>query len=248
MAHGNRHFATIEASGEEVIIIGYRSKTNDVLVALPAALTQQESQNLRMVVGSEAAQQKDYLMDQVGGSILAQAHHPTAGTDWQTFLLRSAASGRSSIARRMTMKELNFLDQTQKAFFGGYGPSIEPEVDARRKNRISAQDAMMNGQPVPEPAYIAPAPVATAAPAVDPMQAAMLEALSAIAAGQAALTEKLDALGAPEKKKPAPRKKPAAKKAAPKKATTPAPEAVVEVAPEVVAETVGLSSEGALVE
>lgn len=252
MSQGNRHFATIEGSGEEVIIIGYRAKTNDVLVAIPAALTQEESQNLRMVVQSAAAQGKDYLMDQVGGSVLGGAHHPSAGVDWQTFLLRAAASGRSSVARRMTIKELNFLDPSQKAFFGGYGPSIEPEVDARRKSRIQAQDAALNGQALPEPAQVAPAPVAApvepAAPAVDPVQAAMLEALSSIAAGQAALTEKLDSLGAA--KKPASRRKPAAKKkAAPKKAAAPAPapEPEVEVTP-VVADTAGFATEDAIVE
>lgn len=226
---GNRHFAIFEGNGEEVIILGYRQKTNDVLICFPSALSQQEGQALRLVVQSETAQKKDYLMDQVSGSVLGAAHHPSAGVDWQTYLIRQAATGRSQAVRKVTMKELNFQDASQKAFFGGYGPSIEPEVDAARKQRINAQDAMMNGQPLPEPPMPAPAPAVEAAPAApaEDTNSALVAALAGIAQTNAAILEKLDKMDKPARKPASRRKTPAKRKTAAKK-EEPAPAPVVE--------------------
>lgn len=254
MTNGTRHFGTVEGSGEEIIILGYNPKHNDILAAFPAAMTAEEAQNLRMVAQSAVAQGKDYLMDSISGNVLDGAHHPSAGVSWQTFLIRAAAGGRSSVARKLTMKEVAFADQSQKAFFGGYGASIEPDVDARRKNRKMAQEAMLAGQPLPEPVVAAPAstpaPAAPAEPAADP-NAALVAALGAIVQGQNALMEKLDSLSAPAAKKPTTtRRKPAAKKkAAPtKKAAAPAPEPVVEVAEPVVDNTEGFATTDAVSE
>lgn len=224
MTYGNRHFGIYEGNKEEVIILGYRKKTNDVLIAFPSALQQQDAQDLRRIVSGEAAQKKDYLMDTVGGSVLASAHHSSAGIDWQTYLLKQAESGRGNgVVRKTTMKEIEFFDQSQKAFFAGYGNSIEPEIEALRQNRLQAQEASLTGRQVlPEPTVeeinaakarqeaaanlAATALAAPAAPVVDP-NAALVAALSAIAAGQQAILEKLSEGDA----KPTPRKKPARK-------------------------------------
>ena len=199
MTDNNRHFAKFIPNGEEVVIIGYRKKTNDVLVVFPSAMTQQESQELRRIVQSAEAQGKDYLMDVVSGSILQGAHHPS-GTDWQTYLIKQAATGRSQTVRKITMKDLEFYDKDQHAFFAGYGTSIEPEVDALRNNRIAHQDAALNGRPMPEPQTSITAPVPAAAPAAPTESAELVSALSAIAQGQAAILEALGNMNKPAKK------------------------------------------------
>lgn len=179
----SRHFATLVASGEEVIILGYRSKSNEVLVAFPSAMPASESQVLRQIALSDAAQRKDYLVDIDGNSVLEAAHHPASGMDWQTHLIRQGVTGRSSQVRKLTMKELNFYDASQKALFGGYGESVEPK-------KVEA--------PVVAPA-VAPIQVAPA-PAPD---TAMVDALTALAATQQAILEKLTAMDAPKPKKAA---------------------------------------------
>jgi hypothetical protein len=219
MSEGNRHFAKFIPTGEEVVVIGYRQKTNDVLVTFPSAMAQQESQDLRRIVMSKEAQSKDFLMDVVGGSVLQSAHHPS-GTDWQTYLIRQAAMGRSQSVRKLTVKDLEFYDDSQKAYFGGYGESIEPEVDAVRKTRIQAQDAAMSGRPLPEPIVATAAPVAPVEPAA---ASEMVSALTAIAQGQAAILEALANMNKPAKKAPR-RKAPTKRKVATKKVTAPTTE------------------------
>jgi len=215
MPDHNRHFGKYVPNGEEVVIIGYRKKTNDVLVVFPSAMSQQESQDLRRIVQTNEAQQKDFLMDVVGGSILQGAHHPS-GTDWQTYLIKQAATGRSQAVRKITMKDLTFYDQSQHAFFSGYGPSIEPEVDALRKTRIDHQDAALNGRPMPAPVAPITAPVPEAAPAAPEANADLTSALTAIAQGQAAILEVLGKMNKPAKAK-TPTKKPVRRRVAAKR-------------------------------
>jgi len=208
---GDRHFAKYEPNGEEVIILGYRQKTNDVLIAFPSAMSQQEAQDFRRIVQGSDAQSKDFLMDVVGGSVLQAAHHPS-GVDWQTHLVRQGATGRSAAVRRVTMKDLDFYDQTQKAYFGGYGESIEPEVDALRKQRIQAQDAALHGRPLPEPTDIRTPVPAAPAPVAAPVDTALVDALGAIAASQKAILEQLATMSKPAPRKTTTRKKTTRKK------------------------------------
>jgi len=225
---GNRHFATLENGGEEVIVLGHRVKTNEVLVCFPSALPQTEAQELRRIVLSETAQRKDYLMDQVGGSVLGMAHH-SSGKTWEAHVLTMAMARRGNAVRKMTMKELIFSDPTQKAFFAGYGPSIEPEVDAIRKNRIAAQDAMLNGRAIPLPVQAIPTAAVDlppAAPAVpDAANAALISALASIAQTNAAILARLDTLEKGAKAEKAPGKKPGPK---PKPKVVPAPVATTD--------------------
>lgn len=220
MELGNRHFGKFIPNGEEIIIFGYRQKTNDMLVAFPSALNQQESQDLRRVVQTQESQGKDFLMDVVGGSVLQTAHHPSANVDWQTFLVRQAASGRSQAVRRVTMKDVEFYDASQKAYLSGYGPSIEPEVDALRKSRIQHQDAAMQGRPMPEPTPAELAPVAVAPAPVAPVNAELVSALAAIAQGQVAILEALQKQNKPAVKRTPVKRKAVGKKAVVKKADT----------------------------
>ncbi len=224
---GNRHFATLETGGEEVIVLGHRVKTNEVLVCFPSALPQTEAQELRRIVLSETAQRKDYLMDQVGGSVLGMAHH-SSGKTWEAHVLTMAMARRGNAVRKMTMKELIFSDPTQKAFFAGYGPSIEPEVDAIRKNRIAAQDAMLNGRQIPLPIQaipnatvdLPPAAAPAAQAASDATNSALIAALASIAQTNAAILTKLEKLEKGAKAEKPPGKKPGPK---PKVAAAPAP-------------------------
>lgn len=243
MSYGNRHFGKYSSNGEEVVILGYRKKTNEVLIVFLSALQQQEAQDLRSIVSAEYAQKKDYLMDNVGGNVLEKAHHPS-GNDWQSYLMRQAVARRGGMVRSVSLKDVEFFDEGQKAFFGGYGVSIEPEIEALRQSRVQAQEAALSGRTVlPEPtqeeiqaammrqkAADAAAMEATKSPesaAVEDPNAALIAALGAIVQGQQAIVEKLDAALAPVSAAPAkkPRatrkttKKPATRKTA-KKATT----------------------------
>lgn len=231
MSYGNRHFGKNLATGEEIIIIGYRKTANEILAAFTAGLQQQEAQDLRRIVGSESAQKKDYLMDSIGGSILADAHHPS-GTDWQRYLIGLAASGRGSGAvRRLSVKDVEFFDPSQKAFYMGYGPSIEPEIDALRRGRIDAQEAQAAGRAVlPEPTtaeikaaqdrqaaanatVVVPQDEPAVAASVPDTNMAILQALQDITGRLSALESAPAAAPAP-----APAKKPAKKPAAKKRA------------------------------
>lgn len=218
MAHGDRHFAKFVGggnahNGEDVVILGYRAKTNEVLVAFLSALSITEAQELRRIAQSDMAQKKDYLMDVVGGSVLGQAHHPS-GKDWQTYLIQAASRGGRAV-RRVTMKDLQFLDESQKAFFGGYGPSIEPEVDRVRKARARAQESALTGAPLPEPTpdelqrasqslgYTAQPPAPAAPSEQDTMLKSITESLAMLAQQQAALTQAISGLKSnDEPKKP----------------------------------------------
>ncbi len=200
----SRHFATISPSGEEVILLGHRATSNEVLVAFPSAMPASESQALRQIALSEAAQKQDYLLGTTGKTILEITHHPS-GVAWQTYLIRQGVTGRSSQVRKLTMKEINFYDPSQKALFSGYGESIEPKS--------------VNPDPVP----LTPAPAPTDTAMVDglsalaPTDTAMVDALSTLAATQQAILEKLTAMDAPAKKsatKRAPRKRGPKKKPA----------------------------------
>ena len=195
----SRHFATISPSGEEVILLGHRATSNEVLVAFPSAMPASESQSLKQIALSDAAQGQDYLLGTSGKSILETTHHPS-GVDWQTHLIRQGVTGRSSQVRKLTMKEINFYDPSQKALFSGYGESIEPKT--------IAPDTM-----TPDPVT----PAAIPAPASVPADTAMVDALTALAATQQAILEKLTAMDAPAKKpapKRAPRKRGTKKKSA----------------------------------
>jgi hypothetical protein len=205
MSQGNRHFASVVGTNEEVAILGYRSKTGSVLVCYLSALPQSEAQALRNILQGPEAQGKDFLMDSVSGSVLEKAHHPSAGRSWQEHLIRLAAS-RNQTVRQLTLKDLNFYDATQKAYFSGYGPSIEPDIDRLRKARIIAQDAQIAGRSIPEPSQeqinqaLASLPPATASSAAVPTPAAapapsqtdaIVGALAMLAQSQQAMMEML---------------------------------------------------------
>ena len=245
----NRHFGKytgggVSGGGEDIVILGHRATENDLLVCFLAAMTIEYAQQLRSIAMSDEAQRRDYLMP-----VLAGAHHRT-GDNWQSFMIRAASRGGRTV-RKITMKDVEFYDATQKAFFSGYGASIEPEEDARRKARNAAQTAILTGVPVAPPteeqiqaamaaqAPLQAVPAAPAAPAApDPAMAMIAEALASLAAGQAALSAAVNNMQAPApaapRKKPGP--KPGTKKAkAPRRMADPAPAPVVDVVAETTA-------------
>jgi len=255
MSYGNRHFGKINSSNEEIVIMGYREKTNDVLVVVLAALQQQEAQDLRAIVSAETAQKKDYLMDTVGGNILASVQHPS-GTDWQEYLLKlGERRGGNGVIRKLSLNDVTLFDGAQKRFFAGYGESIEPEIDKLRKSRITAQENALTGRStLPEPsreeveAALARQRAAeaedvankasVAEETVDP-NAALVAALAAIAQGQQAIIEKLDAVGETKPKRKATTRRSTTKKSTskrkPVKAAKPEAAEATVVEPEAVA-------------
>lgn len=195
---GTRHFAKHIATGEEVVILGYRASMGEVLVAFLSAFSQNDAQQLRRLAASQEAQKKDFLLGTEPGSILMSAHHST-GKDWQTYVIREA-TGRSTRVRTVTLKDLEFYDPTQKAYFAGYGESIDPDADAIRKRRIEYQEAALGGKPLPPVPSEYEQIASTPAPAPTSSDPDMVAAITALAQGQAALLEAIQNLNKPEKK------------------------------------------------
>lgn len=211
MSNGSRHFAKLKQTKDEAIILGYRMKTNEVLICIPAALPGEDATKLRELAMSAEGQGADYLMEYV----LANAHH-VSGTDWQTYVIKQSNHRRGAV-RSVGLNDLDFLDPTQKAFYAGYGPSIEPEREARRKARREIQEANMAGKTLPEPSEAeiaariaqyqrAEAAVAVPERPVKPDQTEMMmQMMATLAQGQAALAEAIQGLkvapAAPEKQK-----------------------------------------------
>jgi len=211
----NRHFGKLTQTNEEVVILGYQAKFNELLIAVLAAMPYEEATALRKIVSSATAQGKDYLMDVVSGSVLQGAHHPT-GEDWQTYLIKQAVSGRNGMVRKLPMSEVEFADHTQKAFFAGYGPSIEPEIDKKRAIRKQTVDSTMNGVPLP---LDAEPPAPTPAPAVnEAVNGQLVDTLKTLAETQAEILKQLQGLNKPARKTT--RRKPAAKRKSAKAKTT----------------------------
>lgn len=211
---GQRHFGSLNTRGNRaVIILGHRKFTNDLMVCDPEALSIEDATTLRGLASSSEAQNLDYLI-----SLLGKKYHPSGDT-WAHFLIKAISTGR--ITRIVPMKDVTFSDQAQKAFYGGFGPSAEPDEDARRTARVEAQEAILSGSELPEPseeqinailakreqaivAAKADQEVVTPAraePSSDPALAAIAQALGALAEGQAAMAEAIGDL-----KKNTPRK------------------------------------------
>jgi len=192
----NRHFGKLTQTNEEVVILGYQASFNELLIAVLAAMPYAEAAALRTIVSSATAQGKDYLMDVVSGSVLQGAHHPN-GEDWQSYLIKQAVGGRNGMVRKVPMSEVEFADQTQKAFFAGYGPSIEPEVDKKRAIRKQTVDSTINGVPLPldaEPAAPTPAPV------TESVNGQLVDTLKTLAETQVEILKQLQGLNKPARK------------------------------------------------
>lgn len=112
-----RHYCKFR--NEEVIILGYRKTMNSVMVCRVAMLPADEQANLRQIASSSYAQSKcDYLIP-----ILTNERHKS-GSDWFTYLASRLQRNDGSVVV-LPLKEMEEMDNDQKAFFKGWGTSVD---------------------------------------------------------------------------------------------------------------------------
>lgn len=115
----HRHFGTIRG-GEEVVIAGYNKSTNACLIVRVTHLPQDEGADLRRIAMSSAAQNLDYLIP----TLRVEVHK--SGQDWFTHLATRLYRNDGAVSN-ISLKEIETMNDQQKAFFKGYGNAVEPE-------------------------------------------------------------------------------------------------------------------------
>ncbi len=215
---------------EEVIVLGYNNKMNDVIIARVTGLPVDDQVHLRQIASSQNAQQQNYLFP----VLLSERH--ASGKDWCTYLLNRLASNDKSVMR-VPFKDISEMHPEQKAFFGGWGAPVQPEETAPALGSPEANEAAVQAAQealvdLPEGMVSAP-PVAPAASEI----AGIADALKTLADSQASMAASLEKLTAKVK---TPRKAPARKKATRRK---PAPKAPVSEAVEAAAAPESASAE-----
>ncbi len=223
----HRHFGTIRG-GEEIVIAGYNKSTNACLIVRVTHLPQDEGADLRRIAMSTSAQNLDYLIP----TLRVEVHK--SGQDWFTHLATRLYRNDGAVAN-IPLKELETMNDQQKAFFKGYGNAVEPEGGPSGRVGSSQEfstaiatedDEIVVAAPVSEataPAnleqarlqgVISPTPsndpemaraAAQAAGGSGDANAAMLAALSSLADSNAKTAAAMETMAA--KMKPAPRKK-----------------------------------------
>ena len=235
----HRHFGTIRG-GEEVVIAGYNKSTNACLICRVTHLPQDEGADLRRIAMSTSAQNLDYLIP----TLRVEIHK--SGQDWFTHLATRLYRNDGAVSN-ISLKELETMNDQQKAFFKGYGSAVEPEGGA--SGRVgSAQEfstpianddgAVVTAAPITEqsaPANLEQARaqgIVSSTPQNDPEMARMAAqaaggngGMDALAAAMASLAESSAKQAAAmevmvSKMKPTPRKKAAPRKKPAAKAAT----------------------------
>jgi hypothetical protein len=227
-----RHFGTIRG-GEEVIIAGYNKGTNSCIVVRIKSLPQDEAASLRQIAQSVTAQNLDYLIP----TIRVELHK--SGQDWFTHLITRMYRNDGAVIN-LPMKEIETMNEQQKAYFKGYGAAVEPNggpsgrVGSEQEFTtplVNSADEIVVSQPIQEtaaPVNLQQAQMAgvmpkSPTPATDPEMArvaaqaqgpdpmaAMMSAITSLAESQAKMAVSLDKLS----------KQRAPKKPAPRKKTT----------------------------
>ena len=118
----HRHFGTIRG-GEEVVVAGYNKSTNACLIVRVTHLPQDEGADLRRIAMSTSAQNLDYLIP----TLRVEIHK--SGQDWFTHLATRLYRNDGAVAN-ISLKEIETMNEQQKAFFKGYGNAVEPEGGA----------------------------------------------------------------------------------------------------------------------
>jgi hypothetical protein len=119
MSATDRHFGTIRG-GEEVVILGYNKSTNSCLICRVTHLPQDEAASLRRIAMSTTAQNLDFLIP----TLRVELHK--SGQDWFTHLASRLYRNDGAVAN-IPLKEIETLNDQQKAFFKGYGNAVEPK-------------------------------------------------------------------------------------------------------------------------
>lgn len=113
-----RHFGQVR--GQEVVIAGYNKSQNNCLVVFLNNLPQDEAAELRRIALSTTAQNLDYLVP----TLRVERHKSNA--DWFSHIAERLRRSDGA-ALVISIKEIEKMNDAQKAFFKGYGTSIEPK-------------------------------------------------------------------------------------------------------------------------
>lgn len=129
-----RHFGKYR--GEEVVVIGYNKSMNTILLVRYNALPSDEAADLIRIAQSTSAQNLDYLIP----TLRVERHK--SNQDWFTHLAHRLHRNDGSVVS-VSIKEVEELNDEQKAFFKGYGAAIEPEGGP--SSRVGADDEFSLG-------------------------------------------------------------------------------------------------------
>jgi hypothetical protein len=239
MSTTQRHFGTIRG-GEEVVIAGHNKTTNACFVIRITHLPQDEGADLRRIAMSTSAQNLDYLIP----TLRVELHK--SNQDWFTHLASRLHRNDGSVVS-LPMKEIETMNEQQKAFFKGYGSALEPnggpssrvggkqefstpvateEGDVVVARPMTEDQAPANLEQARAQGVIAPTPqndpemarAAAQANGGGADNAALLSALSSLAESNAKTAEAMATMA--EKMRPAPRKTTTRRKAPAKKSAS----------------------------
>lgn len=188
-----RHYGKLR--GEEVVILGYNAGTNQLMICRVGGLPSDDQVTLRRIASSPVAQKSDYLIP-----ILSHEQHKS-GRDWFNFLAGQLKANRG-VVLTIPLKEVTEMNQSQRAFFKGYGKSAEDAVVAEDNVPVVDVDVDYDEVPAPRSAQS------------NDVQLAMLKALQDISANLNSFGERLEKLETKVKTPKKPGRKPRAKKAA----------------------------------
>ena len=113
-----RHFGQVR--GHEVVIVGHSKQLNNCIVVFLNSLPQDEAQDLRRIAQSTTAQSLDFLVP----TLRVERHKSNA--DWFTHIVERLRRGGDTAVTTTPIKDIDSMNEQQKAFFKGYGASIEP--------------------------------------------------------------------------------------------------------------------------
>jgi hypothetical protein len=213
MSQIHRHFGAVR--GEEVVVAGYNKSTNACMIVRINHLPQDEAAELRRIAMSATAQNLDYLVP----TLRVERHK--SNQDWFTHLVTRMYRNDGSVLS-FPLKDIEAMNEGQKAFFKGYGTAIEPTggpsqrvgadtefssvlptADANPEDVVVAAEVV---QPPRIPANLAEAQGLSPTPATDPEMAraaaqaagapdaSVATALTALAESQAAMAASLEKL------------------------------------------------------
>lgn len=194
-----RHYGKFR--NEEVIVLGYKPSMNACMICRVTMLPVDEQTGLRQIASSVFAQGRDYLIP------ILQGERHRSSVDWFTYLASKMYRNDGSVIS-IPLKEVTDLEETQKAFFKGYGDSIEGKPVTNPAATVRPE---VEGGTVMESVGD---PTRLGIPAPSSANADIAAALASLAASQEKMASSLESL-IKKVKAPVARKK-AAKKAASK--------------------------------
>lgn len=188
-----RHYGKFR--NEEIVVLGYKPSMNACMICRVTMLPVDEQTALRQIASSVFAQGRDYLVP------ILQGERHRSNVDWFTYLASKMYRNDGSVIS-IPLKEVTDLEEKQKAFFKGYGESVEGKPVTNPAATLDYQPESGKAmETVGDPTRLGvPAPVGTD----------VASALALLAESQAKMAASLESLAkkikAPAKRKTAAKK------------------------------------------